>query len=311
MTVHYTGRAQPKKSTTTLNRQDCPKWQPTLLCCCLKSHRELRAFAAPHSPGTHVEVTAMDQAPAEDTVTAQLAPAACRSVVVALMARGAWKSVGEDELVERVWRDAGPNASPGAFDRLVKYHYSAVLYAACCQQQDVRKREAAFEDLHRLLYRAAYSRWPELAEDAAQRALILVYEQLDRCREPGTFLAFALNKLRHGFQQERRSLKRGDVSPDDLDSVLADDEAANLEQNLLSQESTTALLQALERLVDPRQRSVVLWKYLGGLSDEDIAQRLGIMSGYVRVLRHRGMESLRADEILQLCLSGESQRPSG
>ena len=176
------------------------------------------------------------------------------------------------------------------------------------RQQDFQKREVAFGDLYRFLYRAAYNRWPELAEDATQRALVLVYEQIDRCREPGTFLAFALNKLRHAFQQEQRARKSSDASIDeeDLDLVLTDGEPDALEQRLLSEESTTALLQAVERLADPRQRSVVLWKFFGGLSDEEIGRQLGIQPGHVRVLRHRGLDRLRADAVLKHSLSGES-----
>jgi len=256
----------------------------------------------------NMNVTAMNETPTEDTVTADRARAACRSVVSTLMARGAWALVSEDELVERVWRAARLDASPGTFVQLAKYHYSALLYAACLQTQDFNKREIAFGELYRLLYRAAYNRWPELAEDATQRALILVYEQVGRCREPGTFLAFALNKLRHAFQQEQRARKSSDTSlgEEDLDLVLADGEPNALEQRLLSEESTTALLQAVERLADPRQRSVVLWKFFGGLSDEEIGRQLDIQPGHVRVLRHRGLDRLRADAVLKHSLSGES-----
>lgn len=253
----------------------------------------------------------MNEPPAAPAAADQ-ARTACRAAVSTLMARGAWACVGEDELAERVWRAAGPDASPAAFVQLAKFHYSALLYAACLQTQDLRLRELAFGDLHRFLYRAAYNRWPELAEDAAQRALVLVYEQLDRCRAPGTFLAFALNKLRHAFQQEQRAREAGqrgrrpgDVPIDDLADVLADEEAGALEQGPLSAETTAALLQALERLPDSRQRSVVFWKFFGGLSDEEIGRQLGIRPGHVRVLRHRGLDRLRADPALRDCLSDQ------
>ena len=213
----------------------------------------------------------MNEIPAEEPIPSDRARAACRSVVSALMARGAWAAVSEDELVDRVWSTAFPDASPATFDRLAKYHYSALLYVACFQKADAQRREVAFGDLFRFLYRAAYHRWPELAEDATQRALVLVYEQIDRCREPGTFLAFALNKLRHAFQQEQRARKTSDASIDEeeIALVLTDAEPGALEQRLLSEESTSALLQAVQRMPDPRQPSVVLWKFFGG------AQRRG------------------------------------
>ena len=250
----------------------------------------------------------MDEMPAGEPIPSDHARATCRAVVNTLAARCGWTCASEDELVDRVWRVSGPGASAATFDRLARHHYSVLLYEACCQHTDLQKREAAFGDLHRFLYRAAYNRWPELAEDAAQRALVLVYAQLDRCREPGTFLAFALNKLRHAFQQEQRARKGSAVSVDDLGDVLADSQVGALAEHLLSEESTGALVRAIERLPDPRERSVILWKFFGGLSDEDIGQRLGITSGHVRVLRHRGVDRLRTDARLNADLSGGPAR---
>ena len=108
----------------------------------------------------------MDEIPAEEPVSSDHARAACRSVVMALMARGAWTCAGEDELVERVLQDT----RPAPLEQRAKYHYSALLCAACRQNQDFQKREAAFGDLHRVLYRAAYNRWPDLAEDRGPSA---------------------------------------------------------------------------------------------------------------------------------------------
>ena len=95
---------------------------------------------------------------------------------------------------------------------------------------------------------------------------------------------------------------------DDLAEVLAAGEPGALAQHLLSEESSAALLQAIERLPDSRQRSVVLWKFFGGLSDEDIGHRLDITSGHVRVLRHRGLDRLRGDAQLMAALSGGPPR---
>jgi len=269
------------------------------------------AFAGvrvPDASGTRMDAAAMDEMPTGEPFPTDHARAICRAVVSTLAARGAWTCASEDELVDRVWHASGPGASAATFDRLARHHYSALLYQACCQHADLQKREAAFGDLHRFLYRAAYNRWPELAEDAAQRALVLVCAQIEHCREPGTFLAFALNKLRHAFQQEQRARKGSAVALDDPDGELADSRVAPLAEHLLSEESTAALLRAIERLPDPRQRSVILWKFFGGSSDEDIGQRLGITSGHVRVLRHRGVDRLRADAQLNADLSGGPSR---
>jgi DNA-directed RNA polymerase specialized sigma24 family protein len=50
----------------------------------------------------------------------------------------------------------------------------------------------------------------------------------------------------------------------------------------------------------------VLWKFFGGLSDEEIGRQLDIQPGHVRVLRHRGLDRLRADAVLKHSLSGDS-----
>jgi len=44
----------------------------------------------------------------------------------------------------------------------------------------------------------------------------------------------------------------------------------------------------------PRQRQAVALRYLGGLSDREVAQALGISLGSVKTHIHRGLNSLRA-----------------
>jgi RNA polymerase sigma factor (sigma-70 family) len=147
---------------------------------------------------------------------------------------------------------------------------------------------------HDLLYRVALHRWPELAEDSAQRALVLVYEQIDRCRDPGAFVAFALFKLRHAFKQEQRA--RGqEVAVDDglLAQVHAD--VAPPAVQVDRYESCRALLAAIERLADERERAAIAFKFLGGQSDAEISEALGVTAAHVRVLRHRGLRRLRSD----------------
>ncbi len=44
----------------------------------------------------------------------------------------------------------------------------------------------------------------------------------------------------------------------------------------------------------PRQRQAVALRYLGGLSDREVAQALGISLGSVKTHIHRGLNALRA-----------------
>lgn len=223
---------------------------------------------------------------------------ACRRTVRALVKKYGWALLSEDELVELVLGSVEPGTSSTEVKRLAKHYYVIAMYDACRQAEDQDRREQGYHELFRYLFRAAYNRWPELAEDATQRALVLVYEQIDRCRNPGTFLAFALGKLRHAFKQERRA--RGEeVSSEEIDRSSTERERAEAWAHLARQECCQNLLDAVRRLPNKLTRNAIFLKFFGGLSDAEIGERLGITANYVRVLRHRGIERLRKDKRLR------------
>jgi RNA polymerase sigma factor (sigma-70 family) len=66
--------------------------------------------------------------------------------------------------------------------------------------------------------------------------------------------------------------------------------AADFEEGV---ELRLALNAALLTLA-PRQRQAIALRYLGGLSDKEVAQALGISLGSVKTHIHRGMRGLRA-----------------
>jgi RNA polymerase sigma-70 factor (ECF subfamily) len=235
----------------------------------------------------------------------------CRRIVQALIEENGWALLSERELAQRVLR-AHPHPAPAAeleMRRLVQHQYTIALYEACRQVQNAARRECAYRELHRLLYRVAARRWPELAEDSAQRALVLVYEQIDRCRDPGAFTAFALYKLRHAIHQERRA--RGqEIAVDEglLAQLYADTvtPAAQVDRR----ECCQVLLAAIQRLPDKRERAAIAYRFLGGLSDAEIGKALGITAVHVRVLRHRGLRRLRDDEQLSAYVEQAEPRPT-
>jgi len=225
---------------------------------------------------------------------------ACRRIAQALIEENGWSLLSGQELAERVLnahRDSGVRTGPET-RRLAQHQYTIALYEACRQAQDATLRECAYRELHGMLYRAALRRWPELAEDSAQRALVLVYEQIDRCRDPGAFVAFALFKLRHALKQEQ-SARGHEVTIDEglLAQIHADvaPPAAQVDRR----ERCQALLAAIERLADERERAAIAFKFLGGQSDAEIGDKLGVTAAHVRVLRHRGLRRLRDDERLR------------
>jgi len=222
----------------------------------------------------------------------------CRCVVRELIEKYDWALLQEDDLVALVLDSVQPAAPPAELKKQARHHYTTTLYEACRQDQDPARRERGYHELFRYLYRAAYNRWPELAEDATQRAIVLVYEQIERCRHPGAFLAFALGKLRHALQQEQQA-RGSDPHSGEVIRSSTEIRQATIQPRLGWKERLEVLVEAIQRLPDERKRKAILLKYFGGLSDEEIGAHLGITVANVRVLRHRGLARLREDKQLR------------
>jgi hypothetical protein len=73
---------------------------------------------------------------------------------------------------------------------LSKANIAVTLFDACRQTEDQKRCEQAYTELFRYLYRAAYNRWPDLAEDVTQHALLLVHQHIARCANPAAFRSF-------------------------------------------------------------------------------------------------------------------------
>ena len=226
-------------------------------------------------------------------------PTILRQVVHDLIKKHQWTLLSGDDLVNLVMTGTQASVTKTEIVQAVQHHYALVLYGACRQSEDMAKREQAYQELFRLLYRAAYNRWPNIAEDVTQRALMLVYEQIDRCRLPGAFVSFALNKLRHAYQQEMRGRGK-EVANMETDEERPDDAQPLPEIDLEQKERMQMLIAAIERLPNQRQQDVVRLKYFDGLSGEVIAERVNTTPGNVRVLLYRALDRLRQDEQLQI-----------
>lgn len=222
---------------------------------------------------------------------------ACQRIVQDLIAKFQWTLLDPDKLVELVLHSTSERSNV-EMSKWAKYHYTIALYEACRQTQDGDRCEQGYGELHRLLYRAAYNHRPEVAEDATQSALTTIFEQIDRCRSPGAFIAFALFKLRAAIKQEVTAEGR-DLYLEEVTSHPAETEHVTPESSLEQQELCQALLRSITSLPNERQQQAILLKYLSGLSDKEIAERLGTTERNVRVLRHRGIEKLGQDGRLQ------------
>lgn len=116
----------------------------------------------------------------------------------------------------------------------------------------------------------------QFAEEIAQDAFAQVFERWDRIERPAAYLrTCVVNGCRTAHR--RRLLNRRAEAADRRPHVV-------LETNHLGD--------ALGSL-PARQRSVIVLRYFGDHSEEEIAEVLGVRRGTVKSLLHRGLAQLR------------------
>jgi len=158
--------------------------------------------------------------------------------------------------------------------------------------------ESAFDALFpravRLAHRLLWDR--AAAEDVAAEALARAYARWSKVGglpyRDGWVLKVATN-----LAIDRLRRRPPEVSPA---------QAGDFEEGV---ELRLALNAALLTLA-PRQRQAVALRYLGGLSDQEVAQALGISLGSVKTHIHRGLKGLRGrlgaglEEVTPLAVDG-------
>jgi RNA polymerase sigma-70 factor (ECF subfamily) len=123
------------------------------------------------------------------------------------------------------------------------------------------------------------------AEEAAQEAMVRAWVRRDSCRSPGAPLPWLLEITRNEARRvARREALR--VTLELFDSAPAEDE------ELEGTAARVTVEQALHRLADRDQR-VLLMRYSEDLSQVEVARRLGIPEGTVKVRLHRARRRLR------------------
>ncbi len=208
-----------------------------------------------------------------------------------------WTLIPEDELLAQVLEEVPIASTEAIIKKTITSIYNEVMYQAC---QRVEQQGQAYRELHRYLYRVAVRRWPDMRpEELAQDAIILVHKQINRCHKPRAFLTFAFWKLRQVLKTKKNDRERLDKQ-DSVDEHIQLEDSKQLPfKQVLSKEKIEVLLKRIEHKLDERQREVIIWKFIGGLRDEEIAERLQIKPGYVRTIRSRAIEKLRQDKQLR------------
>ena len=140
----------------------------------------------------------------------------------------------------------------------------------------------AFPDLYKVAYRVAYRMLGErgLAEDVAQDTLTKAYARWWRLRsDPERWVSrVAANRAIDHWRKNRRE----DLTTDQIDRALGGEPVVE----------RMALADALSRL-SRRQREVVVWRYLAGYPEADVAAILECSVGSAKTHASRGLSALR------------------
>ena len=147
---------------------------------------------------------------------------------------------------------------------------------------------AAFNELYsryvRLVHGVLLSRvHPADAEDAVQEVFISAWRQIRSLRDPGAFGGWIASIARNRAVDFHRRSEQFD----DLDDRHASEEA--------SPETKAAARQAMRALqaLPEAYRETLILRLVEGMTGPEIAERVGMSHGSVRVNLHRGMQLLR------------------
>ncbi|WP_245866034.1 sigma-70 family RNA polymerase sigma factor [Prauserella marina] len=134
------------------------------------------------------------------------------------------------------------------------------------------------------------------ADDVAQDACLGIFLALPhyQARSTGSFRAFAYriaaNKV---VDHYRREISRRETSLDALPGSVDPEEAgADPVQRCLDRELSGYVDQLLHR-VSPKERDVLIFRLLVGMSGDETAKALSMTPGAVRVAQHRALGKLR------------------
>lgn len=162
-----------------------------------------------------------------------------------------------------------------------------------------------YVDYRWLMYKVALSvvREPQLAEDMVSQTLCEMIDNLEKiravdcCKLRGYIVSFVRNVSVDFVRKRDRQGKYFFLTGEEAE-VAADD---SVDENLIRMAEIDALKRGLARLSE-NDRLLLTMKYFDGLSDEEIAARLGIAKASVRTYlmraRNRLCQRLKEDELL-------------
>lgn len=154
---------------------------------------------------------------------------------------------------------------------------------------------AAFTQLYqrtvKRLYAYCYSQVHNVqeAEDLTTQTFIAALEQIGRYRGEGTAAAWLLGIAYHKVSDWRR--KRKVIAPLTLAESSAD--PAPLPDAVVFQQSQRATLERALHTLTPERAEAIALRFLGELSNAEVAIVMGKQEAAVKMLVHRGLQDLR------------------
>jgi RNA polymerase sigma-70 factor (sigma-E family) len=139
------------------------------------------------------------------------------------------------------------------------------------------------------------------AEDAAQEALVRVYQRWTRLADP---LAYARRTVVNATRDDWRRAQRATRAYDDIGRLARLDETDDIATSVLRRH---ALLGALESLPH-RQRAVIVLRYLSDLTEVETAAVLEISVGTVKSQTFDALARLRQTLDTSLTTTGKGTR---
>lgn len=229
----------------------------------------------------------------------------CRAAVARLHERHGWSLLDRSRWIETALTHLAQGITDKP-DRAAFYSYSEALYRACSGQEGQQRQEQGYSELGHFLFQFASRRYAEFSADATQLALLQTFRCFSQCGQPGWFIAFAIYKVRDAVktirqhEQHYQALRGQSLEQSALPEELPDLQQHDVSARLISAEDRELLecyradfLRRRPRA--SRQLSAVWLKYVDGLSDTEISQRLGVRVDDVYTLRSRGLKQLQQD----------------
>jgi RNA polymerase sigma factor (sigma-70 family) len=187
------------------------------------------------------------------------------------------------------------------------------LYSCCCSH-DPQVCEAAFKRLGDFVARVARKQLqgqPNLeqtAKDCSQQALFTIWQKLSAGKGPDHIEGFlswcaaivihkVLDELRKTGRSRTLSLDEQTENDDDWLTQLADANTPTPETHTVETEVKVKLIQLIQNhgQLSPEAKFVLLYGYLLEWNDDELAKYLDKKRVSIRVLRFRGLQTLRDD----------------